>query len=121
MADEGSSPEMIGTAPHGVPSGETEKINIESLRLRDRVTLQTARDIYLLTIGKNSRCILSSTNPSAKVGRIILRGGTNGDATEYTPNRIFVGGRLAYAFDEEASSLVTTPVITSLVCEPGLR
>lgn len=63
----------------------------------------------------------NSTNPSAKVGQIILRGGTNAEVTEYTPNRIFVGGRMAYAFDEEASELVATPVIESLVYEPGLQ
>ena len=99
----------------------TEKIHVDALRVRDRVILQTSKSTYVLTVGKNSHCILSSTNSAAKVGQIILRGGTNADVTEYTPNRIFVGGRLAYAFDEDASELVTTSPIESLVYEPGLR
>lgn len=114
-----STPDEIQAIPH--EGAGAEKIHVDALRLRDRVILHTAKNTYVLTVGKNSHCILSSTNPSAKVGQIILRGGTNADVTEYTPNRIFVGGRLAYAFDEDASELVTTSAIESLVYEPGLR
>lgn len=104
-----------------ISAKDSEKIHVDALRVRDRVIFRTAKTTYVLTVGKNSRCILSSTNSSAKLGQIILRGGTNADITEYTPNRIFVGGRLAYAFDEDASELVTTSPIESLVYEPGLR
>lgn len=114
-----NTPDEIRAVPHG--GAGAEKIHVDSLCLRDRVILHTAKSTYVLTVGKNSHCILSSTNPSAKVGQIILRGGTNADVTEYTPNRIFVGGRLAYAFDEDASELVTTSAIESLFYEPGLR
>lgn len=114
-----SSHDVIRASPPG--SGGTEKIHVDAMHVRDRVVLQTSKCNYLLTVGKNAHCILHSTNPSAKVGQIILRGGTNAEVTEYTPNRIFVGGRMAYAFDEEASELVTTPVIESLVYEPGLQ
>ena len=99
----------------------TDKIHVDSLRVRDRVALRTSECRYLLTVGKNSRCILTSTNASEKSAQIILRGGTNAEVTEYTPNRIFVGGRLAYVLDEEAASMVTTPVIESLAYEPGPR
>lgn len=99
----------------------TEKIHVDALRVRDRVILQTAKSTYALTVGKNSHCILSSSNSAARVGQVVLRGGTNADVTEYTPNRIFVGGRLAYAFDDDASELVTTSPIESLVYEPGPR
>jgi len=114
-----NAPDEIQAIPR--EEAGVEKIHVDSLRLRDRVILHTSKSTYVLTVGKNSHCILSSTNPSAKVGQIILRGGTNEDVTEYTPNRIFVGGRLAYAFDEDASELVTTSAIESLVYEPGLR
>jgi len=97
------------------------KLDVEALRARDRVILQTSRSTYTLTVGKNLHCILSSTNPSAKIGQIILKGGTNADVTEYTPNRIIVGGRMAYVFDENAAEMTTTPVIESLVREAGLR
>ena len=98
----------------------TLKIAVDGLKPRDRVTMQTSRGSYYLTVGKNHHCILASTNASEKVGQIILRGGTNADVTEYTPNRIFVGGRLAYAFDEETSELITTPVIESMTCAASL-
>lgn len=103
------------------PEGRIEKIAVDLLRVRDKLVLQTARGSYRLVVGKKLHCILSADCPSAKCGQIILQGGTNADATEYTPNRIFVGGRLAYSFDEKDSSLVTTPVIDSLSYEPGLR
>lgn len=116
MSDRSSPDESQDISTKGL-----EKIHVESLSVRDRVILRTAKSTYVLTVGKNSHCILSSTNSSAKVGQIILRGGTNADVTEYTPNRIFVGGRLAYAFSEDASELVTTSPIKSLVLEPGMR
>jgi hypothetical protein len=118
MSDESAPDEILTILPEG---SVTDKIHVDSLRVRDRVVMRTSECVYLLAVGKNSHCILNSTNPSEKSGQIILRGGTNADVTEYTPNRIFVGGRLAYVFDEEASSLVTTSVIESLAYEPGLR
>ncbi|MBE2205103.1 MAG: hypothetical protein IAE94_12275 [Chthoniobacterales bacterium] len=104
-----------------IPPAITEKIHVDSLRVRDKVILRTAKSTYVLTVGKNSHCILSAANIPAKVAQIILRGGTNADATEYTPNRIYVGGRLAYAFDEESTDMMTTSQIESLSYEPATR
>ncbi len=118
MSDERAPDEIQAILPEG---SVTDKIHVDALRVRDRVVMRTAKSTYLLTVGKNSHCILNSTDPLGKSSQIILRGGTNADVTEYTPNRIFVGGRLAYVFDEEAASLVTTPVIESLAYELGLR
>lgn len=115
-----SSPEAPQIVPFGDPMNTIEKINIDSLRVRDRIVAHTASSTYHVAVGKNLHCILSSTNKSTRGGQIILMGGTNADATEYTPNRIFVGGRLAYSFEQESSSLLTTPVIESLVYEQGL-
>lgn len=100
---------------------DANKIHVDTLRLRDRVIFQTAKGTCLLTVGRNSHCILSSDPMPKKCGQIILRGGTNAEVTEYTPNRIFVGGRLAYAFDEADASLVTTSVIESFVYQPSLH
>ncbi len=111
---EGKSPVDEVTSPQELPSGVIEKISVDSLELLDRLVFHTANSTYTLTIGKDLHCIINSTNPGAKVGQIILRGGTNADVTEYTPNRIFVGGRLAYAFDQDATALVTTSVIESI-------
>lgn len=120
-----SETEAHNEQPLAIPvegaDGRTDKVHVDELRLRDRVILQTAEGTYLLTVGKNSHCILSSDTPSKTVGQILLRGGTNADVTEYTPNRIFVGGRLAYAVDEGDASLLTTSVIEALDYEPGLR
>lgn len=107
--------------PSQRPDGAAGKVHVEELRPRDRLILQTAEGEYLLTVGKNAHCILSSEIPSKTVGQILLRGGTNAEVTEYTPNRIHVGGRLAYAAGEGDSSMETTPVIESLEYEPGLR
>lgn len=96
-----------------------QKISVEDLKVRDRVIFLTAKGTYFLTVGKKGHAILSSTNSTAQAGQIILKGGTNADVTEYTPNRIVLGGRLAYAFDEEALELITTPVIDSLAHEPS--
>ncbi len=120
---DGSTPESGGEISIGQPAqgNPTEKVDIDSLRVRDRLVFETASSTYTLIVGKDLHCILVSSNKSARGGQIILRGGTNADTTEYTPNRVFVGGRLAYAFEEDSSSLVTTPVINSIVHEPGLR
>jgi len=107
--------------PIGIPESGVEKINVDSLRLLDKLVFQTAKNTYALTVGKDLHGILSSTNPSAKVGQIFLRGGTNADITEYTPNRIFIGGRLAYAFEKDTPELITTSVIESIAYEPGPR
>ena len=108
-------------APLELGQQGVEKVHVDALRLRDRVTLQTAKGTYLLTVGRNSHCILSSDALPDKSTQVLLRGGTNAEVTEYTPNRIFVGGRLAYALDEADSSLVTTAVIESLAYEPAPR
>jgi len=118
MSDESAADEIRAILPEG---SVTDKIHVDSLQVRDRVVMRTSESTYLLTVGKNSHCILNSTDPLGKSSQIILRGGTNADITEYTPNRIFEGGRLAYVFDEEAATLVTTPVIESIAYEPGLR
>ncbi len=120
---DGTTPESGGKISIGHPptANQTGKVDVESLRLRDRLVFQTASSTYTLIVGKDLHCILVSSNKSARGGQVILRGGTNADTTEYTPNRVFVGGRLAYAFEEDSSSLVTTPVIDSIVYEPGLR
>jgi hypothetical protein len=105
-------------SPISAPAGITlQKISVEELKVRDRVILLTAKGTYFLTVGKKGHAILSSTNSTAQAGQIILKGGTNADVTEYTPNRIVLGGRLAYAFDEETLELITTPVIDSLAYE----
>ncbi|MFA7344657.1 MAG: hypothetical protein WC003_10155 [Terrimicrobiaceae bacterium] len=118
---ESRPPDETEATPAEGTQGMTQKVHVDSLLVRDRLVFQTADGTYVLTVGKNSRCILNSSSPSKKGGQIILRGGTNAEVTEQTPNRIYAGGRLAYTFDEGDSTLVTTPVIESIVYEPGVR
>jgi hypothetical protein len=121
MSETETSSELTA-GPLEVGRSAPVKVHVDALRPRDRVILQTAKGSFILTVGRNSHCILSSPAfQNKKTSQIILRGGTNAEVTEYTPNRIFVGGRLAYAFDEAESSLVTTSVIESLQYEPALR
>ncbi|MFZ4778306.1 MAG: hypothetical protein ACOYM3_23290 [Terrimicrobiaceae bacterium] len=115
---EGKTPVDAEAKPIELSESRMEKIHVDSLQLLDKIFFYTAKSTYTLTVGKDLHCLLSSTNPESKVGLIILRGGTNEDVTEYTPNRIFVGGRLAYAFDQDDTALVTTSVIESIAYKP---
>ncbi len=110
-----------GSASIFPTTANTQKIHVDALKMRDRVYFSTAKASYQLTVGKNSHCILSSPDSSTRVGPIVLKGGTNADVTEYTPNRILLGGRLAYTLEDEATEMTTTPVIESLRLEPGLE
>lgn len=97
-----------------------EKLDVESLHARDNVEIRTTEDvIYAVCIGKHLHAILTSSNKQARALQIIICGGTNADSSEYTPNRVFVGGRLAYTFEKDSATMLTTPVIAAMSYLPG--
>lgn len=97
-----------------------EKLDVESLHARDNVEIRTSEDVvYAVCIGKNLHAILTSSNKQARALQIIICGGTNADSSEYTPNRVFVGGRLAYTFEKDSTTMLTTPVIAAMSYLPG--
>jgi len=107
--------------PYQATGGKSvDKLDVESLRARDNVEIQTAENVvYSVCVGKNLHAILTSTNKQARALQVIICGGTNADSSEYTPNRVFVGGRLAYTFEKDSTTMLTTPVIASMSYLPG--
>lgn len=97
-----------------------EKLDVESLHARDNVEIRTTEDVvYSVFVGKNLHAILTASSKQASALQIILCGGTNADSSEYTPNRVFVGGRLAYTFEKDSTTVLTTPVIAAMSYLPG--
>lgn len=113
-ADRPSAP-----APNTPPAVQSvQKLNLDLVGNGDKVVLRTANSTYNLEMGENLRCKVIPGKSGAKGGEATLMGGTNVDATEYTPNRILVGGRAAYQFaDDEAA--VLTSVIESIFWVPA--
>jgi len=130
MSPDPSSPALENDVPESQQAAGTglsaeslvQKIDIESLQVRDLIEIQTADDvIYSVHVGKKLHGILTSSNKQASALPVIICGGTNADSSEYTPNRVFVGGRFAYSFEEGSPTILTTPVIESLAYRPGQR
>jgi hypothetical protein len=117
VEDPHSPPFPSGSAEpvSSVDGAEVLKLDVESLRAGDLLGMQTADGVsYRILVGKSGHAILLASDDPPPALHILLRGGTNADSSEYTPNRIHVGGRLAYAFSANDESLHTTPVIQSL-------
>jgi len=94
---------------------EMHKLDVESLRAGDRIGMKTVDGVsYLILVGRSGHAIMLASDDPPPALHILLQGGTNADSSEYTPNRIHVGGRLAYSFSAGHESLHTTPVIQSL-------
>lgn len=114
------APQSVASQASGGKS--VEKLDVESLHARDNVEIRTTEDVvYSVCIGKNLHAILTSSNKQARALQIIICGGTNADSSEYTPNRVFVGGRLAYTFEKDSTTMLTTPVIAAMSYLPGPR
>ncbi len=114
-------PDTLRTVASPASGGKIiEKLDVESLQARDNVEIRTTEDvIYAVCVGKNLHAILTSSNKQARALQIIICGGTNADSSEYTPNRVFVGGRLAYTFEKDSTTVLTTPVIAEMSYLPG--
>jgi len=99
---------------HDSPDG-LAKLDLDAIQPRDVITMQTADGVsYRILVGTNHRAILLASDEPPPARKLIIQGGTNEDSSEFTPNRLYAGGRLAYAFSESDETLHTTPVITRL-------
>lgn len=117
-AEEPHTPVLFpeATKPIAAEAGvDMPKLDVESLQAGDRIGMQTVDGVsYLILVGRSGHAIMLASDDPPPALHILLQGGTNADSSEYTPNRIHVGGRLAYSFSVGDESLHTTPVIQSL-------
>jgi hypothetical protein len=98
-------------APSSPPTVQSIlKLNLDLLGAGDKVVLRTANSTYNFEMQEHHLCKVVPSKPGARSGDAVLMGGTNADASEYTPNRIHVGGRAAYQFSDEDSAILTSVV-----------
>jgi len=87
-----------------------QKLKLEELAPGDKLVVKTANSTYNFEMAENFHCKVVPSKASARSGEAVLMGGLNEDQSEYTPNRVHVGGRMAYQFPDEESSVLTSPV-----------
>ncbi len=87
-----------------------EKLKLELLSPGDKLVVKTANSTYNFEMAQELHCKVVPSKSSARSGEAILMGGLNEDQTQYTPNRVRVGGRLAYQFPDEEDCILTSPV-----------
>ncbi|MEI6492895.1 MAG: hypothetical protein WCO94_10135 [Verrucomicrobiota bacterium] len=102
------SPAPPTSSPPTVQS--VQKLDLDLLRNGDKVELRTVNSTYNFEMREHHLCKVVPSRPDAKNGDAVLMGGTNADASEFTPNRILVGGRAAYQFPDEESAVLTSMV-----------
>ncbi len=107
------SPESTNASP-GLSSPPTvqsvQKLNLDLLGQGDKVVVRTANSTYNFEIATHHMCKVVPGKSTSRSGEAILMGGTSADASEYTPDRVFVGGRMAYQFPDEDSAILTSVV-----------
>ena len=102
--------------PHAPAAGSpptvqpVQKLDLDRLGNGDKVVVRTANSTYNFEMGDRLSCKVIPGKSSARAGEATLMGGTNADASEYTPDRILVGGRVAYQFPDEDSAILTSVV-----------
>lgn len=101
-------PAPVSTSPPTVQS--VPKLNLDFLVKGEKVVVRTANSTYNFEIIDHHYSRVIPSKASSRTGDALLMGGTNADTTEYTPNRVFVGGRMAYQFPDEDSAILTSIV-----------
>jgi len=96
-----------------------QKLDLDLLGSGDKVVVRTANTTYNFEIRDRHSCKVIPGKPSARTGEATLMGGTNADASEYTPDRILVGGRVAYQFPGEESAVLTSVVESIFLVAAG--
>ena len=98
--------------PHSVPPAvqSVQKLSLEDLHAGDKVVVKTMNSTYNFEVGENFHSKVIPSKSSARSGEVVLMGGLNLDLTEHTPNRVSVGGRMAYQFPDEESCTLTSAV-----------
>lgn len=97
-----------------------DKLVLETLKAGDKLVVKTVSSTYNFEIGENFHSKVVSSKSSARSGDVILMGGLNADATEHTPNRVYVGGRMAYQFSDEETCIMTS-VVESIFWVPAKK
>ena len=101
-----------------------QKLDLDLLGNGDKLVVRTANSTYNFEMRDRHSCKVIPGKSSARTGEAVLLGGTNADASEYTPDRILVGGRVAYQFPGEETAVLTSVVesiFLSVPCSPGPR
>lgn len=101
-------PAPVTSSPPTVQS--VQKLNLDLIGDGDKVVIRTANSTYNFEMSSHHRCKVVPGKTSARSGDAVLMGGTNAEATEYMPNRVLVGGRAAYQFQDEESAILTSVV-----------
>ena len=109
-------PPAAGSPPTVQP---VKKLNLDLLDKGDKVVVHTANSTYNFEMRDRHSCMVTPSKSSARTGEATLMGGTNADASEYTPNRILVGGRAAYQFPDEESAILTSVVESIFLVAAG--
>ncbi|MEI6034098.1 MAG: hypothetical protein WCS65_07445 [Verrucomicrobiae bacterium] len=109
------------TSPEGIQPAMRclGKLALDDLAAGDKVVVKTANSTYRFEMIGALRCNVLPSKPSARSGEAILAGGLNDEASEHTPNRVFVGGRLAYQFPDEEACIMTS-VVESILLVPAM-
>ncbi|MCK9588220.1 MAG: hypothetical protein WC076_09155 [Terrimicrobiaceae bacterium] len=102
------SPAAVPNSPPTVQS--IQKLDLDLLGNGDKLVVKTANSTYHFEMADHHLCKVVPGKSSARAGEALLMGGTNADASEYTPNRILVGGRVAYQFPDEDSAILTSAI-----------
>ncbi len=106
-----ASQEIAPPKPSSPPTVQSlKKLNLDILCVGDKVVVKTSNSTYNFEIHGPylSKVIPSKSN--ARSGEVTLMGGLNTEGTEYTPNRAYVGGHIAYQFSDEESAILTSQI-----------
>jgi hypothetical protein len=85
-------------------------LDLDLLGKGDKVVIRTANSSYNFEMRDHHFCRVIPEKSPARSGDAMLMGGTNADASEYTPARVLVGGRAAYQFPDEDAAILTSVV-----------
>lgn len=99
--------------PKSPPTVQTvQKLNADLLGAGDKLVVRTANSTYNFEFSSPMHCRVIPSKSSARTGEAVLMGGLSADASEYTPNRISVGGRIAYQFTDEDSAIMSSEIVS---------
>jgi hypothetical protein len=87
-----------------------EKLVLDTLLPGDKLVVKTHNSTYNFEMRENLACKVVPSKSSARSGEALIVGGLNAACDEHTPNRVYVGGRLAYQFPDEENCVLTSIV-----------
>jgi len=97
-----------------------EKLVLDTLSAGDKLVVKTHNSTYNFEMYEDLACKVIPSKSSARSGVALLVGGLSAACDEHTPNRVYVGGRLAYQFSDEENCVLTS-VVESIFWVPARR